>query len=427
MTTNHRYTGWERSDPECPDGFALYRTEPSQEAYGGIEFLLPLGLRQRLLEERRSLAKLREESRLLAAYERGPKREPITAMATRAASETDEEFIKKFERGVARRNRARRHPVLTAKEVLRVVNKIATVRNKDDQKRELGLVDKLKGLGALRKIANPAHSPARWKHALNDLRAVHPHFLPVTDFVAEHVALSMLSTRPLVIPPIHLWGLPGIGKSHYASDLANALGAPLRRHSMENAQTTALLLGTERHWSTSTPGIIFDQIVLGEYANPIFLIDELDKAPRNSGYDPLTPLHSLLEPFTAATARDAALDITFDASLAIYVATSNDPRRIPESLRSRLTEFQIFPPRGENALQIARVVASRTVEQLSIPNFQQPEPQVAHRLAHLTPRAIRRAVLLAVARALVNERGYLKVSDLPTDDLDDGFSKVILQ
>lgn len=197
----------------------------------------------------------------------------------------------------------------------------------------------------------------------------------------------MKSKKPLTIPPLHIWGPPGIGKSHYANDLAAALEAPLL---------------------------------------PVFLIDELDKAPPRSGYDPLSPLHSLLEPLTAATIRDAALDITFDASLATYVAASNDPRKIPESLRSRFSEFEVPLPHGEHALQIAQMVAKRTIEKLSVPDFRPPEPRLTSLLAHLTPRAIGKAVQRAVARAIVNDRRYLKASDLPSEALDDDRSKVVL-
>lgn len=417
-------------ESEDPEGFRLYRTEGSHDAYAGVEILLPITLCWRMVEERRTQMRLRGEERR-AALERMQIRETSKATAASIARPVGElanplAFIRKFERGVAHRNRSRRHPVLQADEVLRVLAKIANVRNKDDQKREFELMEKIKALGALRDVANPTAHPARWAAALANLRVVHPHFLDVTDFVAAHVAVSTTSKKPLSIPAIHIWGVPGIGKSHYATDLAFALGAPLRRHSMENAQTTSLLLGTERHWSTATPGVVFDQIVLGRYANPIFLLDELDKARSNSGYDPLSSLHSLLEPLTAATVRDAALDITFDASLAIYVAASNDPQKIPESLRSRFSEFEIPIPRGEQALQIAWIVAVRTVEKLSIPEFILPEPRLAYRLAHLTPRGIRKAIEVAVARAIVNDRRYLKASDLPIDALDEEAPNVVL-
>ena len=420
------------SDSDIPEGFSLYRTEASEDSYQGVEILLPIALQWRLVEERRRLARAREEDRRVSTLERlRADRDGTRAAVPRAAQlhaglDDRLSFIKQFEHGVARRDRKRRHPVLRAEEVLRVLAKTATVRSKDEQRRELELMEKVKSLGALRDVANPARHPERWARVVASLRASHPHFLDVTDFVVEHVALSMSSRGPLWIPPIHIWGPPGIGKSHYANDLATALGAPLRRQSMENAQTTSLLLGTERHWSTACPGAVFEEIVLGRYANPVFLIDELDKAPANSAYDPLKPLHSLLEPFTAATARDAALDITFDASLAIYIAASNDPNRIPESLRSRFTEFEIPLPRGAHAIQIAQVVAARTVEKLSVPGFLPPEPRLAYRLAHLTPRAIRKAVQGAVARAIVNDRMYLKTSDLPADVLDEDGPKVVL-
>jgi len=300
---------------------------------------------------------------------------------------------------------------------LRVLDRIGTVRSREDRKRELELMDRVTSLGALRDIANPAFRPERWTRSIANLHASHPHFRDVTDFVFEQVALSVSSKEPLYIPPIHIWGPPGIGKSHYATDLALALDAPLRRQSMENAQTTSLLLGTERHWSTATPGLVFDQIVLGKFANPVFLIDELDKAPSNSSYDPLVPLHSLLEPLTACAVRDAALDITFDARLATYIAASNDPGKIPQTLRSRLVEFQICQPTGEHALQIAHVVLRSTVEKLSVPNFEVPHPRLASKLAHLDPRAIRKAVQAAVARAVLNDRRHLRISDFSSEDL----------
>lgn len=160
--------------------------------------------------------------------------------------------------------------MLQGKELVRVAARILTMRDKDYQKRELEVLEKLRNMGALRAVANPGFAPSRWAQSLSYLQHAHPHFGAVTDFVAGQVALSIRSRKPLSIPPIHLWGAPGLGKTHYANDLADALGTPIRRQSMENAQTTAILLGTERHWSSATFGIVFDQIVLGSVANPLF-------------------------------------------------------------------------------------------------------------------------------------------------------------
>lgn len=400
----------------------MYRT--GAEAYGGLAILLPTPVKNALLEERRNRAAAYEEERLAAEARSNLDRPAAPRTATAATPsvfvnpENAPSIIEAFELGVARRNRTRSHPVLRGEELIRVASRVLTMRDKDNQKRELDLLEKIKGMGALRAVANPRFRPGRWAKALAFLREAHPHFQDVTDLVARQVSLSVRSEKPLSIPPLHLWGIPGVGKTHYANDLAEAVGAPIRRQSMENAQTTALLLGTERHWSTATCGIVFDQIVLGKFANPVFLIDELDKAPRESSYDPLAALHSLLEPVTAVAARDAAMDITFDASLATFVATSNDPRKVPASLRSRFREFQIFPPSGEQALQAARVVVTNAVERLGVRGFEIPEARIGCVLAHLTAREIHHAVQDAAARAMEAGRMHLTVADLPEEALD---------
>ncbi|MDM0075747.1 AAA family ATPase [Variovorax sp. J2P1-59] len=383
-----------------------------------MEVLLPVPLAAELREEREQRAnaieaeyRVREERRREEAAARANPvaPSPIANSLDRVA------FIRAFERGLAHYRRNRRHPVLQAEELLRVMERISTLRDKDNQKRELELTKRLERAGALREIVNPAFRPVRWATALEYLRSAHPHFGEVTEFVARRVALSTHSRHPLTLPPLHLWGEPGLGKTHYANDLAQGLGAPLRRHSMENAQTTSLLLGTERHWSTASQGLIFDQICLGTVANPVFLIDELDKAPKGSQYDPLAPLHSLLEPVTACRIRDASLDIEFDASLATYIATSNDPGKVQESLRSRFREFHVLAPTGAQALQAAHVVTLAAVRQLNVRGFAMPEPALCHHVAHLTAREIFQVVQDAVARAVAAGRRHLTLADLPED------------
>ncbi|CAN7394352.1 AAA family ATPase [Variovorax sp. LjRoot178] len=387
----------------------------------GVELLLPLALADELRQKREERARIAQAA---LDAEENLRREDLRARTSPSASAAPPvpnqvAFLKAFERGVARRRRDRHHPVLRGEELLRVIGRIATLRDKDYQKRELELTKKLELAGALRDVTNPAFRPTKWASALEYLREAHPHFAEVTDFVARRVTLSTHGRQPLKIPPLHLWGDPGLGKTHYANDLAQALGAPIRRHSMENAQTTSLLLGTERHWSTATQGLIFEQVCLGRVANPVFLIDELDKAPRGSQYDPLAPLHSLLEPVTASRVRDASLDIEFDASLAIYIATSNDPDRVPDSLRSRFREFHVLPPTGAQALQAARVVATAATNQLGVCGFAAPDPALCNKLAHLSAREISQTVQDAVARAVDAGRQHLTLADLPADVLDE--------
>jgi len=382
---------------------------------GALELLLPTALAQTLRKEQVARAGALEAACRASEEMRRSNAAPASAgpVAPAAAhgAANREMFIAYFERDVTRRNPRRRHPVLRGEELFRVMTRISTLRDKENQKREMELLKKLEAVGPLRDVVNPMLRRARWERALQQLRDAHPHFSKVTDFVARQIALWAHSRRPLRLVPMHLWGSPGIGKTLYANDLAQALGAPLRRHSMENAQTTSLLLGTERHWSTACQGLVFEEVCVGKVANPVFLIDELDKAPRAAQYDPLAPLHSLLEPITARRVRDASLDIEFDASLVTFVATSNDPAKVPETLRSRFREFHILPPTGAQALQVAHVVAAAAVIQLGVPGFASPNSTICRYLAHLTAREIHQVVQDAVAQALCVERRHLTVAD----------------
>jgi len=311
--------------------------------------------------------------------------------------------------------------VLRGTEVERVTNRTASERDSDVQRADKNILEKLCEAGPLRTIANPGSKPRTWALAVERLHRAHPHFDAVTDFVVGRVTLSEYSTQPLQIPPIHLWGEPGLGKTHYANDLAQALGAPLRRQSMDNAQSGSLLLGSERYWSNAAHGVIFDQVCMGTHANPIILLDELDKAPTDARYSPTAPLHSLLEPVTSRCVRDAAMDIEFDASLVTYIATSNDPTLVPASLRSRFREFHIEPPMGAQALDVAHVITLRALDRMNIPAFEPPIQALSRKLAHLTAREIHQVVQDAVAKAMQNGRCYLTFADLPADLLD-GFS-----
>jgi ATP-dependent Lon protease len=256
-------------------GFAAHKITSSQWE-DSAEIFLPVELKRILLEERQR--RLMEARRIQDEKTRLDRLSSVTAQTpqpqsvTAAAQQTS--FTLAFEHGVAHRNKRKQYPVVSAREVLRVADLISRTRDKEYARRDSMLLDRIKAKGALRAVANPVFSLSRWAPSVKKLRASHPHFAEVTNLVASYVESSARSKEPLVIPPLLLWGEPGIGKTQYAQDLSQVLVAPLRRQSMENAQTTSLLLGTERHWSSAGPGAILEEIVLGDFANPIFLLDE---------------------------------------------------------------------------------------------------------------------------------------------------------
>ena len=394
-----------------------------------IELMLPTSIIASVLEEnvRRAQERRRAEEGKCEALtakkafesEEGQLTVKNRLLAKERDAQAETAFIAEFERPLEPCCPAEKFPVVREQELLDVAARVLATRDADHRKHEAEELQKIAARGNLREVANPARAPEQWAQSVECLREAHPHMWAVTDFVASRVAASLRSLRPLAIPPIHLSGPPGVGKTHYAKDLAEALGAPIRVQSMDNAQASALWLGTERHWGTAGCGIVFDEIVYGNFANPIFLIDEIDKAPRASQYDPVGPLHTLLEPVTACAVRDAGLDITFDASLAIYIATSNDRDKVPESLRTRFREFVILPPRGEDALRVAHAVASSAVQKLGIVDFAAPDRALSHKLAHLSAREIYQVVQDGASRAVQSGRLQLRMSDLPADVIGD--------
>lgn len=280
--------------------------------------------------------------------------------------------------------------------------------------RDLAVLTRLKDRGPLRKIINPVLSDPSLA-AFDTLAGKHPHFGEVIEFVRSQVVLSRESAKPVRIPPVLLFGEPGLGKSHFARDLAAALGAICHLSSMDGSVSNSTLLGLDRKWGNSTPGVLFDLLCLGDCANPVVLLDELEKVGRCSKDDPLAPLHTLLEPSTATRVRDASMNFEFDASLVTWIATANQVLFLPTSLRSRFREFRIDHPNAEQAITLAFSVTRSVIEKTAPAGFSQPKRAIVLKLAHLTAREIYQVVEEAIGKAILNHRTAIELRDLPLE------------
>ena len=259
----------------------------------------------------------------------------------------------------------------------------------------------------LRKISQPKIN------AIKNLHNKHPHFKAVIEFVLQRLRMAEVTAKPLRLPPILLHGFPGLGKTHFCNDLAAALGTHLRRLPYDTEQTSAALLGSDKKWSTSACGALFDELVQGQYANPVFLLDEIDKARIHQNDNPLASLHSLLEPVSAASVRDISVEFTFDASHVIWIAAGNDIGALPDSLRSRFEIFMIKPPLGKDALKLAHNIVKEQLASMAAAEMQPPGFRQIMRMAHLTPRELIRALEAAYASAIHAGRKHLLDTDIP--------------
>jgi ATP-dependent Lon protease len=264
--------------------------------------------------------------------------------------------------------------------------------------------------GAERFQVKPSGLPAM-EHLYDEL----PNFGEVLDDVRRQLALCQDSRDSLEITPMLLLGPPGIGKTHFAREISQLLGTGLGFISMSSLTAGWVLSGASSQWKGARPGKVFETLVEGQYANPVMVVDEIDKARGEHAYDPLGALYSLLEHDTAQTFTDEFAEVAIDASQVIWVATANDERSIPEPILNRMNVYEVRTPDPD----AARAIALRLYKRLRAEHEwgrrfdEQPGEAVLDRLSALAPREMRRAWMTAFGNSRLDGRSTIELADLP--------------
>ena len=282
--------------------------------------------------------------------------------------------------------------------------------DRDERQARTSRLEVMWHVGAERKLAQVQVDT---ETRLDGLGEDFPNFYEVIQYLRGVVAIADADDRTPMPQHLLLAGPPGIGKTLFSTCIANIFGTKLHVAHLETMQTSSDLVGNSHTYSNASTGLIFNTLVDGDYANPLILLDEIDKCIGDSRFPTTAALYNLLENTSKTFYDESQPWLELDASRIMYIATANDVDAIDPAILSRLRVFDIeAPSRDEARVIIESIFSGIRHSRPKAFNDMRLNDSAIEKLLDMSPRKIKAALTTAAGNALIAQRKHIIAVDV---------------